>query len=376
MSTQQVSGVSQSYVDSAIQGLRNELKNDMAHLQNYVDSEIRRLEAEMREIGEMIVRAIDRQVDATNKHIEITTKQTIAIVGGVAATTAMIERTKNTIEEEVGETNERLEKQTESHLQIELGKMIADATALKAKLTAFIGDIKSRFDKSLLGVQLNRNLYDLNFRKIMDEYANKVRTIGAHILQVRDEDIAPAVDAAQIPYEAAHSLPIEMDLLRLEHRSENLDGTLQLLKSTRLDNLVNSLQSLDAQLAAASLPPEVPEGLKECCVEAIGVLSFSEEGADRGQVELFTGRVARQVQGGGTIELIQQPAVSVFSSARNIELVSERFFRADARPATPEEKAALLDAARQLLQQQFLSPDVVQMFEEFLREGSLEYVEN
>lgn len=361
-------GVSESYVDAAIDQLRSELNSDMARLQRYVEREIERLEAEMREVGEMIVSAIERQVEATNK-------QTVAIVGGVAATTAMIERTKRAIEEEVGETNERLEKQTESTLQIELGKKLADASALKAKMAAFVGDIKLRFDKSLVGVQLNRNLYDLNFRKIMEEYANKVRTIGAHILQVRGEDIAPAVDGAQIPYETVHALPIEMDLKRLETRAENLDGTLLLLKSTRLDNVVNSLEALDAHLAAAALPAEVPAQIRACRVEALGVLSISDKGGEGGQMELFAGRVATRVKEGVAVELSQEAAGAAFEGARNRDLVGRRFLEAGARVATGVEKEALLRAARELRQQELLSADAVSMFEEFLREGRLEYVE-
>ena len=63
------------YVDSAINQLRSEMRGEMHQLKSWTEHEIQRLENEMREIGEMIVRAID--------------KQTMAVVGGVAATTLL-----------------------------------------------------------------------------------------------------------------------------------------------------------------------------------------------------------------------------------------------------------------------------------------------
>jgi len=119
-----------------------QLDRELDQLRRYVESEIERLEREMREIGEMIVHAIDRQ--------------TQAVVGGVAATTLMIERTKSQIETDFQETRTKLELQTESTLQIEVGKKVSEATSLRSKLHAFAQDIRVRFDKSIENAAINR----------------------------------------------------------------------------------------------------------------------------------------------------------------------------------------------------------------------------
>ena len=148
------------YVDREISSLRSELRgeirevhNEVGELSAWVRQEIQRLENEMREIGEMIVHAID--------------VQTAAVVGGVAATTVMIERTKRQIEEDFSQTRGKLDLQTESALQVEVGKKLAEANSAKGKLNAFINDIKLRFDRAIASVAINRELYNLNFRKIV-----------------------------------------------------------------------------------------------------------------------------------------------------------------------------------------------------------------
>jgi len=93
-----------------------------------------------------------------------------------------------------------------------------------------------------------------------------MHTIGEHIFQIKLEDIAPAEKAALVPYEQAHALPLEMDLQRLAVRSQNLDETLNLLKSSRLDDVVNSLDSLKKLLASHSIGEDVPGSEVNLCV--------------------------------------------------------------------------------------------------------------
>jgi hypothetical protein len=264
-------GISASELRSAINGLRSEMHGEMnslrremegeiRDLRRWTESEIRRLEDEMKEVGEMIVSAIN--------------KQTIAVVGGVAATTVMLERTKKQLEDDFQLTRGRIEVQTESNLQIEVGKKVADATGLKGKLEAFFSDIRSRFDRSLMGVAINRELYNHNFQKITDDYDSKLRTIGEHIFRIKLEDIAPAVKAARVPYEDAHSLPIEMDLKRLSARSANLDETLKLLKTSRLDEVIHSLDSLDDTLKRYTAPASAKaRPNRDLCVQGLAISS-------------------------------------------------------------------------------------------------------
>lgn len=97
------SGVSASYVDNEIaalrQELRSELRDEINNLRNWMEHEIERLEKEMREVGEMIVGAINQQ--------------TVVLVSGVAASTAMIESTKQQIERDFDRTRGKIEIQTE-----------------------------------------------------------------------------------------------------------------------------------------------------------------------------------------------------------------------------------------------------------------------
>ena len=128
-------GVSAGYVNSSISALRSELIGEIRSLKSWTASEIRRLEEEMREIGAMIVRAIDTQTEA--------------VVGGVAANTVMIEVLKVKIEEEFGKAINKLDAQIESALQVEYVKKAAEASSVRSKLESFVKDICARFDKSI-----------------------------------------------------------------------------------------------------------------------------------------------------------------------------------------------------------------------------------
>ena len=74
-------GISHAELNSAISAVRselrheiNDLRHDISNVQRWVEQEIQRMEEEMRQVGEMIVNAIHQQ--------------TLAVVGGVAASTS------------------------------------------------------------------------------------------------------------------------------------------------------------------------------------------------------------------------------------------------------------------------------------------------
>ena len=75
----------------------------------------------MREIGDKIVGAINQQ--------------TVAIVGGVAANTVMLQTLKGKVEDEFGRTIEKLESQIESALQLEVVKKMAPIVQSGSTLT-------------------------------------------------------------------------------------------------------------------------------------------------------------------------------------------------------------------------------------------------
>ncbi|TSA44425.1 hypothetical protein D4R49_00180 [bacterium] len=354
MAEGQGSSMDYGYVDSQIAALRSELHSDINLLRNEVAREIQRLEDEMREIGAMIVGAID--------------KQTAAVVGGVAATTIMIERTKLQIQEDFSKTRNDLALQTESTLQIEVGKKLSDATALKGKLEAFVSDIKFRFDKSIAQVALNRELYNVNFQKITDEYDNKIRTIGEHIFQVKQEDIAPALKAADVPYEVAHGLPIETDLLRLSARAENLDETLNLLKTSRLDEVLSSLDKLDNDLDSFAVGSTIPGDSVSICVEGLATTSPVS-------TRILVGMTATPVQSDAAVELsLVDNSLAPFDSKVSRDKIERMIGQRTFRDTSGPEIVSLSNAAKSLQARGLISNDARLLLEDFLGSGNLQFL--
>ena len=189
------------------------------------------------------MRDIDQMSRELQRSIET---QTAAIIASVGTTTAAVISTKDEVEEAKGQITLQLR----SELQLELGRKLNVARSASSKFKQFFEDIKSRFDKSLQGVFINRNEYDVRFIQIFEEYENKIRTIGEHIFQIRDE-IKLVENASSESLETIHSLPLEVDLYRLKLRSEELDQTIQLLEASRLQEIKSSLSKL--QQAADSL---------------------------------------------------------------------------------------------------------------------------
>ena len=189
------------------------------------------------------MRDIDQMSRELQRSIET---QTAAIIASVGTTTAAVISTKDEVEQAKGQITLQLR----SELQLELGRKLNVARSASSKFKQFFEDIKSRFDKSLQGVFINRNEYDVRFIQIFEEYEKKIRTIGEHIFQIRDE-IKLVEEASSESLETIHSLPLEVDLYRLKLRSEELDQTIQLLEASRLHEIKSSLSKL--QLAADSL---------------------------------------------------------------------------------------------------------------------------
>lgn len=363
--------------------LRNELGPVRARVDNLDGSldamrrqmaqEISRLENEMNELAKLIVKAIDRQTEMVVHGLDRQTdsvtggidRQTIAVVGGVAATTLMIERTKSQIEADFQQTRGRIELQTESTLQIEVGKKISDISALRSKLMSFAQDIKTRYDKSLEGVAINRDLYDDNFRKIHDEYENKIRTIGDHILRIKEEDIAPAETAARVPYEAAHSLPIELDLERLQLRSQSLDETLAMLKSSRLDDVLGALDGVHGVLDAHAVGPQPAGAGAQLLVEGLMVSSSI-------QTQLVVGcRAAMDAGSDHPVIEANENSLQVFSSSVNAQRFQTLAGQRKRRVASKQELIDLTEAAAAMRQGNRISEESLSLLKDFLSAGKL-----
>jgi hypothetical protein len=362
-----------SIVNSAVNSLRSQLMGEINGVRNEINSvrnelykEIQRLENEMREVGQMIATAIQNQTAQLSGQIE---NQTIAVVGGVAATTVMLERTKLQIEDDFTKTRTKLDLQTESTLQIEVAKKMADSSATHGKLMAFARDIKNQFERSIESFYLNRQLYNVNFKKIFDEYTNKLRTIGEHIFFIRDNDISPAIKAAEAPLQEIHGLPMEVDLFRLKVRAENLDEVLQILKDSRFDKVLNSLDSLEsvleAQFGLGASNPSSTETLSTVVLATTSPIA----------TDLLVGREALPISGGQSVNLNDANAeLSVFESKKAQDYLFAAVANKEKRDPTPEEMGALLKAASNLARKKLISEEGVALFEDFIGSGNLKIV--
>ena len=388
----EANGVSQSYVDSRIsnlhsqlnkeirseiQNVRNELHREISSVKNELHREIEsarnefkreieRLEQEMIEVGRMIVGEIRDQTSRLSGNIET---QTVAVVGGVAANTVMLERTKNQIETDFDRTRTKLDLQTEASLQIEVGKKIADSVSTHGKLMAFASDINSRFQKSIEGIFLNRQLYSVNFNKIFDEYRNKIRTIGEHIFYVRDNDILPAVKAANASLEEIHGLPFEVDLLRLKVRAQSLDETLTMLKESRFDQILNSLDNLTESLNSQfALDVKAGSGSgNDCSVVMMGVQS-------KLATDYLIGVEASPVDASQAVNLTHHDTMYSELLGKNSKNLMEKLLASAARIPSVEELDRLHTAVENLKNKNLISEENSLMVNEFLDSGNLKFV--
>jgi len=323
------SGVNQSYVDQRINSLRNELKE-------HVNSRIAEL---MREISSM-ARQLERAIET----------QTAAIIAGVGATTAAVISTKSEISDTRTQLSEKLTLQLRSELQLELGRKLNVARSASAKLKQFFKDIRSRFEKSVENVFINRMEYDERFNQIFDEYENKIRTIGEHIFQIRDE-IRLVESSSSQSLETIYSLPMEVDLYRLEMRSEELDQTVNMLEASRLQEIKSSLDDLKDVIATLSYQKGIAAE-QRAGLEALYVTSST------GDQDLLLGAKASRSPGGSiTVDnsILESPDSDISDNVAQsvIEALSTR----QQRPLQEEELEELREAIRTLSEDGIISPD-------------------
>jgi hypothetical protein len=349
------SGVSASYVDSQIARLKDYIDRRSDALERQIDQ----LEDEMRELAREMVNAIEKQTSSLSEDIQFQTK---ALAAEAAATVAMLEATRRSLVE-------KLEIQTEAGLQVEIGKKIGEVKATHAKILAFSRDIDLRFQKSIESAGVNTALYDANFKKIFDEYENKIRTIGSHIFEIWENVIQPAQKVAAVDPDAFFRDAIDVDLKRLHVRAQNLDGTLALLKSARLDEILNSMGALDSRLdnefAAASQPVAREMGL----VEAISCIS---EGKSSLAID-----VAAEGAGPSSATRFREPqqGLEAYTSAAAIDKVVATVGQKVARAPTDGELEELAVAAQQLLARNVISTEDMMMLLDFLEQEELEVVQ-
>jgi hypothetical protein len=325
----QSGGVSPSDLNGAINALRRELKN-------HVDTRIKDLMSEISSMARQLERAIETQ--------------TAAIVAGATATTAAVVSTKSEITDTRTELSEKLTLQLRSELQLELGRKLNVARSASAKFKQFFQDIRSRFEKSVEGVFINRIEYDERFNQIFDEYENKIRTIGEHIFQIRDE-IRLVESSSSQSLETIYSLPMEVDLYRLDMRSEELDQTVNMLEMSRLQEIKNSLNELKSAISLLSYQPNIAIE-QSAGLEALYVTSST------GDHDLLLAAKAIRSPGGSIKvdnSILDSPESDISGDIGKsvIDALSAR----QQRPLQEEEYEELREAVRTLSEDGIISPD-------------------
>jgi hypothetical protein len=325
----QSGGVSPSDLNRAINDLRRELRNEF-------NSKFNELMSEISSMARQLERAIETQ--------------TAAIIAGVGMTTAAVVSTKSEISDTRTQLSEKLTLQLRSELQLELGRKLNVARSASAKFKQFFQDIRSRFEKSVEGVFINRMEYDERFNQIFDEYENKVRTIGEHIFQIRDE-IRLVESSSSQSLETIYSLPMEVDLYRLDMRSEELDQTVSMLEASRLQEIKSALDELKSAISMLSYQKGI-DAEQSTGLEALYVTSSTGD-----QDLLIAAKALRSPGGSITLDnsILDNPDSEI--SGEVVQSVIEALSTHQQRPLQEEEYEELREAIRTLSEDGIISPD-------------------
>jgi len=301
-----------------------------------LERKLNKLMNDIRDVGNQLKSAIETQ--------------TAAIIAGVGATTAAVVSTKSEISDTRTQLSEKLTLQLRSELQLELGRKLNVARSASAKFKQFFQDIRSRFEKSVEGVFINRMEYDERFNQIFDEYENKISTIGEHIFQIRDE-IRLVESSSSQSLETIYSLPMEVDLYRLEMRSEELDQTVSMLEASRLQEIKSSLNELKSAIAMLSYQKGIAAD-QRAGLEVLYVTSSAGE-----QDLLVAAKASRSPGGSITVDnsILENPDSDI--SCEVAQSVIEALATRQQRPLQEEELEELREAIRTLSEDGIISPD-------------------
>ena len=192
--------------------------------------------------------------------------------------------------------------------------------------------------------------YDERFNQIFDEYENKIRTIGEHIFQIRDE-IRLVESSSSQSLETIYSLPMEVDLYRLEMRSEELDQTVNMLEASRLQEIKSSLDELKGAIANLSYQKGIAAE-QRAGLEALYVTSSTGD-----QDLLLAAKASRSPGGSISVDnsILESPDSDISDNVAQsvIEALSTR----QQRPLQEEELEELREAIRTLSEDGIISPD-------------------
>lgn len=316
--------------------VRSIAREEAAVVERRIQQKIDQIMDDIRRVGEQLKSAIEMQ--------------TAAIIAGVGATTAAVVSTKSEISDTRTQLSDKLTLQLRSELQLELGRKLNVARSASAKFKQFFQDIRSRFEKSVEGIFINRMEYDERFNQIFEEYENKIRTIGEHIFQIRDE-IRLVESSASESLEEIYSLPMEVDLFRLEMRSEELDQTVSMLEASRLQEIKSSLDELKGAVSTLSYQQDFPAD-ERAGLEALYVMSSTGD-----QDLLLAAKAFRSPGGSITVDNSILESSDSEISGEIINSVFQSLSAQQPRPLQEEEYQELTEAIRTLSEDGIISPD-------------------
>ena len=322
---------------------RGVAREEASKVKTEINSRINEINSRINEI----MRDIDQMSRELQRSIET---QTTAIIAGVAATTAAVVSTKSEVSQTREQLSDNLSLQLKSELQLELGRKLNIARSASTKFKRFYQDIKSRFDKSVQGVFINRSEYNVRFEQIFEEYEKKIRTIGEHIFQIRDE-IRLVEASSSSSLESIHKLPLEVDLYRLELRSEELDQTVQLLEVSRLQEIKEALTNLKEKSEQLCFS-NIATGQGSLGLEAT-VLTSSNNSTD-----LLVGAVAERINGGSVsvnTRILQDESNGLSTGLS--ELIEAGLSAKERRDLSDSEYLELQAAVETLSKDGIISPD-------------------
>jgi hypothetical protein len=328
-------GLSSSEVESIARGVA---RQEAQLVEQRIEKKINSLMDDIRAIGNQLQSAIQIQ--------------TAAIIAGVGATTSAVISTRSEISETRNQLSEILNLQLRSELQLELGRKLNVARSASAKLKQFFQDVRSRFEKSVEGIFFNRIEYGERFNEIFDAYEHKVRTIGKHIFEIRDE-IRLLESSCSQSHETIYSLPMEVDLYRLGFRSKELDQTVDMLESSRLQEIRSSLDELNSVVSKLSFQQGFPSD-QQPGLEALLVVSSS------GDQDLLL--AAKAMRSPSESVRVDNNVINDDESQLSNELahaVVATLTRRKQRPFQEEEYIELIEAIRTLSEDGIISPDDV-----------------
>ena len=351
-----------------------DVANQINQLRAYIDSEIKRLENQMINLANQVVSAIKNQTEHLSSDMN---KQTIAVVAQAVMTYKMLNSTRDELvgtrkqlATDFQETRDNLSLKTEADLQLELTGKVSSTIATKAKIESFVINITNRFEKSIEGIFQNRQLYNLNFHKIYEEYTNKIRTIARHIYDIVENDFVPATKAATIPVQQLCDLPMEVDLLRIKIRSESLDESIELLKATRLDDILLSQSKLETSLENKyRISSTATDSSGEYFVHGVFVRTDSSSNL------ILESRIEPQISANVENLSFTAPA-NDFARYHDLTIktkVSAEIAKRGERQATAEEKNVIILAAKRLMTRGKISTDSHKLLDEFLKTNLLTF---